>query len=60
VDDSPVILELFGVTLQANGYEVLTAENGEEGFETFKANPGVSMVISEACGLTMKKYPIMP
>jgi CheY-like chemotaxis protein len=33
VDDSLIHLELFSTVLKANGYEVLTAEDGKEGID---------------------------
>ncbi|MEP7163516.1 MAG: response regulator transcription factor [Ferruginibacter sp.] len=35
-DDEPDILEIIGFNLQANGYEVTTARNGDEAFEKAK------------------------
>jgi len=36
VDDSPTVRRLVTMTLSRSGYEVITAENGEEGLETAK------------------------
>jgi two-component system, OmpR family, alkaline phosphatase synthesis response regulator PhoP len=38
VDDEPDILQMVSLRLKANGYEVETAGNGEEGLEKAKAN----------------------
>ena len=36
VDDEPDILEIIEFNLQAQGYEVITAKNGDEAFEKAK------------------------
>ena len=39
VDDEETILKLMRHTLEASGYRVLTASNGEEGWQTFMRQP---------------------
>ena len=46
VDDEESIREFFQIMLKREGYEVLTASNGREGFEVFKKNP-VDVIISD-------------
>jgi two-component system alkaline phosphatase synthesis response regulator PhoP len=36
VDDDPDIREAIGIVLEANGYEVVTAQDGEEGLAKLK------------------------
>lgn len=44
IDDETKIIEIVKTFLESKGYKVLTAENGEFGFELFKKNP-VSLVL---------------
>jgi DNA-binding response OmpR family regulator len=37
IDDEKPTLAMFELFLEAYGFEVLTAENGEEGIEVFEA-----------------------
>ncbi len=37
IDDEPDILRVLAMSLRADGYEVLTAENGEAGLAVFDA-----------------------
>lgn len=39
IDDEVKIIEIVKTFLESKGYFVLTAENGEDGFELFKSNP---------------------
>jgi len=42
IDDEKPTLAMFGLFLEAYGFEVLTAENGEEGIVVFEAeNPSI-------------------
>ena len=45
VDDDGFILEIYGTKLKQNGFEVVTAKDGEEGFEIIKSeNPDIALV----------------
>jgi len=44
IDDEAKIIEIVRTFLESKGYKVITAENGELGFELFKKNP-VSLVL---------------
>lgn len=46
-DDEPMLRNLVGASLKGQGFEVLTAANGEQAFELVKANPEVILVISD-------------
>ena len=46
VDDADIALRVRKLLLNSEGYSVLTANSGEEGLETFKAN-AVELVISD-------------
>ena len=46
VDDEESIREFFQIMLKREGYEVVTASNGREGFEFLKKNP-VDLIISD-------------
>lgn len=46
VDDEESIREFFQIMLKREGFEVLTASNGKEGFEAFKKTP-VDVIISD-------------
>jgi len=52
IDDEQPTLKMFTLLLQAYGYEVLTAENGQEGLDLFKAERP-SLVLTDI------KMPIM-
>lgn len=39
IDDEPTALDLLRRILEMNGYEVLAAENGQEGLELFQQHP---------------------
>ena len=42
VDDEQIIVKLLSISLKSDGYETLTAHNGEEGLKVFKeANPDI-------------------
>lgn len=41
VDDEPQIRDVFRHLLIRNGYEVITAANGQEALEKYKQDPGV-------------------
>ena len=45
VDDDPTTLKILSVRLRINGYEVLTATNGEEGLQKAKSeNPDLLLL----------------
>lgn len=46
VDDEESIREFFEIMLKREGYEVVSASNGREGFDTFKKG-GVDLIISD-------------
>ncbi len=46
VDDSPSVRQLVSSTLLGGGYEVVEAENGEEGLQKFDKRP-VDLVITD-------------
>lgn len=47
VDDDPFVAEMLAVILDADGYEVETAENGEDALTKFAAAPDTGLVISD-------------
>ncbi|MFW7377859.1 MAG: response regulator [Oligoflexus sp.] len=47
VDDSKTIRQQVSFTLTKGGYEVIEAEDGQDGIEKLKANADVAMVISD-------------
>jgi PAS domain S-box-containing protein len=48
IDDEPAILTLTKATLEASGYQVLTAGGGDEGLAAFRANrPAVRLVVQD-------------
>jgi two-component system chemotaxis response regulator CheY len=47
VDDSKTIRQQVTFTLTKGGYEVVEAEDGQDGIEKLKANADVAMVISD-------------
>ncbi len=47
VDDSRTIRQQVNFTLSKSGLEVVEAEDGKDGIEKLKANPDVSMIISD-------------
>lgn len=61
VEDEELLVELIRSMLEANGYSVLSAANGEEGIETFiREQQNISLVISDlglpkANGITVLK-----
>jgi CheY-like chemotaxis protein len=48
VDDEPNGLRIRKMLLQTQGYEVLTAECGQDGLELFDANPVQAVVVDYA------------
>ncbi len=46
VDDSPTVREMIGDTLSAAGYNVLKAEDGEQGLRVLGSNP-VDLIITD-------------
>lgn len=46
VDDSRTMLELLGATLRGAGYEVIQAENGQQGLDMLDANE-VDLIITD-------------
>ncbi|MCH2192278.1 MAG: response regulator [Pseudobacteriovorax sp.] len=47
VDDSKTIRQQVSFTLTKGGYEVIEAEDGQDGIDKLKANSDVAMVISD-------------
>ncbi|NUQ34651.1 MAG: sigma-54-dependent Fis family transcriptional regulator [Planctomycetaceae bacterium] len=47
VDDEEFIRDSFGMTLERAGYNVLTAESGNEGLGTLAKHPDVACVVSD-------------
>jgi len=47
VDDDPFVAEMLAVILDAEGYEVETAENGEDALVKFNTAPDTGLVISD-------------
>ncbi len=47
VDDSKTIRQQVSFTLTKGGYEVIEAEDGQDGIDKLKANADVAMVISD-------------
>ncbi len=47
VDDDPFVAEMLAVILDADGYEVETAESGEDALTKFAAAPDIGLVISD-------------
>jgi two-component system cell cycle sensor histidine kinase/response regulator CckA len=47
VDDEPSIVDVTKQTLEAFGYRVVTAENGEEGIRRFKENDSIDLVLTD-------------
>lgn len=47
VDDSKTIRQQVSFTLTKGGYEVIEAEDGQDGIEKLKANSDIAMVISD-------------
>ena len=45
VDDEPAILKMVEFRLKANGYEVVTASDGQEGFEKAKTESPDLMIL---------------
>ena len=52
VDDHPSIRLMISAGLKANGFEVLTAGNGEEALEICRTHPGTIEVLLSDLGLT--------
>ena len=47
VDDDPFVAEMLAVILDADGYAVETAEDGEDALAKFAAAPDTGLVISD-------------
>ncbi len=47
VDDDPLIRDMISQILLAQNFLVETAENGQQGFEKFKVNPQISLVVTD-------------
>jgi CheY-like chemotaxis protein len=47
VDDDPFVVEMLAIILEADGYEVDTAENGEDALAKFTASPDTGLIISD-------------
>ncbi len=46
VDDSPTMCDMLAATLKSAGYDVLTAENGQQGLDIIKSNE-VDVIITD-------------
>ncbi|MDO9104967.1 MAG: response regulator [Methylovulum sp.] len=58
VDDSSTVRDEVGGFLKKNGLDVITAVDGKDGLNKLKANPGITLVVSDVNmpnmdGLTM-------
>lgn len=47
VDDDPFVREMLTSILEASGYVVVTAENGREAVESYIADPGIDLIVSD-------------
>ena len=47
VDDSRTIRQQVGFTLSKEGFEVVEAEDGQDGLNKLQATPDISMIISD-------------
>jgi sigma-B regulation protein RsbU (phosphoserine phosphatase) len=47
VDDDSFVRDMLGMILQSSDYEVVTAENGADALEKFKADAGIDLIISD-------------
>lgn len=47
VDDDRQLRSLFSRLIKTRGYTVLSANDGQEGLEMYKDNPGISLVVSD-------------
>ncbi len=47
VEDASDVLDLLRRTLEAAGYEVIVARNGDLGYETFKADPEFDLLVTD-------------
>lgn len=47
VDDDPFVVGMLAIILEADGYEIDTAENGEDALTKFIASPGTGLIISD-------------
>ncbi len=47
VDDEPEIRKLVTAMLTKNGYQVLTADSGENALRLFRNNPGVDLLLTD-------------
>ena len=73
IDDDPNILEIYGLKLKNEGFEVTTTNNGEEGIETVKSHKpdiillDIMMPIKDGIGVledlkndsTLSKIPVI-
>lgn len=57
VEDNPMELEMVADSLESNGYEVLKAENGEQGMDEFSNHP-VDLVILDVILPTENGYEV--
>jgi PAS domain S-box-containing protein len=48
VEDNPMILELGAILLDSLGYTVLSAADGVEALEIFRAHPDIALVLTDA------------
>lgn len=47
VDDDPFVRDMLDMILQSGSYEVVTAEDGTDAVEKFKAESGIDIIISD-------------
>lgn len=69
IDDDPWVLKIFQQILEAEGHEIITASNGQEGLDIFRQNQAdliiTDMVMPVKDGLKMimeldKEFPNVP
>ncbi|CBE70010.1 MAG: PAS domain S-box protein [Candidatus Methylomirabilis oxygeniifera] len=60
VEDNPMVLELGELLLSNLGYTVLSASNGAEALEIFRAHPGIALVLTDAVMPRMGAADLIP
>ncbi len=60
VEDNPMVLELGELLLSNLGYTVLSAANGAEALEIFRAHPGIALVLTDAVMPRMGAADLVP
>jgi CheY-like chemotaxis protein len=45
IEDDKLIREIYSFTLQKAGYDVVSAEDGEEGIDLVRSNPGIKLIL---------------